>query len=133
MKDENALRYARRLQLAIAFVFIGLGAWCVFAPSSVISLTVRQEYQTDHPLALVSVGAFGAQAMLAGLFAAFSQFTRRTFQAFGLALVPFFVFDAWFYWVRPIFNELILLDAVGNALMLALCVRGYQTLRGHIT
>jgi hypothetical protein len=119
----------RRLQHAIAAVFLILGGWCLVWPSSVIALTVRPDYQTDHLLALVSLGAFGAQAVLAGLFAAFSQFTRVTFAAFGIAILPFFVFDWWFYAVVPLFNELILLDALGNVIFIAICARGYFILR----
>lgn len=121
----EAMREARRLQLAIAAVFFILGGWCVVAPGNVIALGVRPEYQTDHALALITMGAFGAQAMLAGLFAAFAQFTQRTFAAFGAAILPFFVFDWWFYAVVPVFNEFILLDALGNAIFIALCARGY--------
>lgn len=122
--DDHA-KEARRLQHAIAAVFLILGGWCLAWPGSVVALTVRPEYQTDHLLALVSLGAFGAQAVLAGLFAAFSRFTRRTFVAFGIAILPFFVFDWWFYAVVPVFNELILLDALGNVIFIALCARGY--------
>jgi hypothetical protein len=63
------------------------------------------------------------------LFAAFSIFTRRTFLVYGIALLPFFVFDWWFFYREPIFNELILLDVVGNVAMLALCARGYLVSR----
>ena len=124
----ESTRDARRLQLAIAAVFIVLGGWCVVAPGSIIALGVRPEYQTDHALVLITMGAFGAQAMLAGVFAAFSQFTRRTFAAFGTAVLPFFVFDWWFYAVVPVFNAFILLDALGNVVFIALSVRGYLIL-----
>lgn len=115
---------ARTIQWLIAAVFIGLGAWCLVAPASVIDLTVRPEFRSHSPLVVVSIGAFGAQACLAGLFAALSRFTRETFLGFGLALLPFFVFDWWFYAAAPIFNELIAIDAVGNFIMLGLCARG---------
>jgi hypothetical protein len=118
----------QRLQYAIAAVFAVLGGWCLIAPESVIALTVRPAYQSDHPLVLISLGAFGAQAMLAGLFAALSRFTKWTFAGFGAAVLPFFVFDWWFYAVEPVFNELILLDALGNMIFVALCARGYQLL-----
>lgn len=85
----DGTKEVRRLQYAIAAVFLILGGWCLMWPSSVIALTVRPDYQTDHLLGLVSLGAFGAQAVLAGLFAAFSQFTRRTFAAVGMAILPF--------------------------------------------
>jgi hypothetical protein len=116
------------IQRGIGAVFLILGGWCLLAPASVIALTIRPEYQSNDPLLLLTLGAFGAQAVLAGLFAAFSRFTRTTFLVFGLALLPFFVFDYWFYFVEPIFNELILLDVIGNVIMLALCFVGYRKL-----
>lgn len=119
---------AQWLQYAIAFVFLSLGGWCLFAPASIIAFGVREAWQTDHPIAIIAIGAFGAQAMLAGLFAAFSVFTRRTFAAFGAALLPFFVFDYWYYAVEPILNAFILLDVIGNVAMLTLCIRGYAVL-----
>lgn len=116
----------RRLQWLIAAVFFVLGGWCLLAPASVIALTVRPDYQSNDPLTVLSVGAFGAQAMIAGTFAATSRFTRLTFLIYGVGLLPFFGFNYWFYFVEPIFNELMLLDAVGNVIMLALCARGYM-------
>lgn len=116
------------IQRAIAAVFLILGLWCLAAPASVITLTVRPEFQSGDPLLPLAIGAFGAQAILAGLFAALSSFTRITFLVFGIALLPFFVFDYWFYFIEPIFNALILLDVVGNVIMLALCIVGYRTL-----
>lgn len=129
MPASSAAARARRLQYAIAIVFAGLGGWCLVAPGSVIALTVRPDFQTDHPLAILSIGAFGAQAVLCGLFAGLSIFTRQTFLAYGLALLPFFVFDWWFYYKEPVFNGLILLDAAGNIVMLGLCAWGWRLLR----
>jgi hypothetical protein len=127
-KTNDAATEARRLQFAIAAIFLGLGGWCLLAPQSVIDLTVLEAYRTTRPIAVLSVGAFGAQAMLAGLFAALSRFTRWTFLGFGLALLPFFVFDYYFYAVEPMFNELIVLDLIGNTLFVLLCARGYLLL-----
>jgi hypothetical protein len=64
--------------------------------------------------------------MIAGLFAAFARFTKATFLAFGIALLPFFAFDIWFTFVDPVLTPLGLLDAVGNVIMLALCVIGWR-------
>jgi hypothetical protein len=119
---------ARTLQTLISIVFVVLGGWCLLAPGSVIALTVRPEHQSQSLLALVTIGAFGAQACIAGLFAGLSIFTRRTFAAYGFALLPFFAFDWWFYAVEPLFNAMILLDVAGNAIMIALCWRGYSLL-----
>ena len=116
----------RRIQWLLASVFFVLGGWCLVSPASVMALTIRPELQTDHPVALLALGAFGAQACIAGLFAAFSRFTRATFLAYGIGLLPFFVFDWWFYVVDPVFTPLGMLDAVGNVIMLALCWLGWR-------
>ena len=116
----------RRIQWLLASVFFVLGGWCVVSPSSVMALTIRPELRTDHPVALLALGALGAQALIAGLFAAFSRFTRATFLAYGIGLIPFFVFDWWFYFVKPVFTPLGMLDALGNVIMLGLCWLGWR-------
>jgi hypothetical protein len=116
----------RRIQWAIAAVFFILGGWALLAPRSVIALTLLPEYRVGTPILPFAVACFGAQAMIAGLFAAFARFTRATFLAFGIALLPFFVFDIWFTFIDPVFTSLGLLDAVGNVIMLALCVIGWR-------
>lgn len=100
------------------------------APGSVLELGVRADVRGHGPLEPLLMGCFGAQAVLAGLFAATARFTATTFAAYGSALLPFFVFDWYFYAVRPLFTEFVLLDAVGNAFMLALCVVGWKALAG---
>ncbi len=119
---------ARQLQYVIAAVFLVLGGWCLVSPSSVLALTVRPEHQSSDPMLLLTLAAFGSQAVLSGLFAGFSVFTRTTFLVYGIALLPFFVFNYWYYFVEPMFNELILLDTLGNIIMLAMCWRGYTLL-----
>jgi hypothetical protein len=116
----------RRTQYWLASVFLVLGAWCLIAPTSVLELTIRPAYRSDAPLVPILIGAFGAQALLAGLFAAFSRFQRVTFLAFGLALLPFFVFDYWAFAMEPVLTPLGLLDAIGNLIMLGLCMSGYR-------
>ncbi len=116
----------KAIQYFLASVFFILGGWALVLPSSVIALGVTPAYQTDAPLAVFAVGCFGAQAMISGLFAAFTNFTRTTFLVYGIALLPFFVFDYWFFAVVPIFTVVALLDAVGNVVMLVLCVMGWR-------
>lgn len=128
MPHDDQSREARRWQLLIALVFLGLGGWCLIAPMTVIELTVRPEHQTALRLTAVTIGAFGAQAMLVGLVSATARFTARTFLALGLAMLPFFVFDWWFYSVEPLFNELILLDVAGNLAMAGACARSWWLL-----
>ena len=116
----------RQIQCGIAAVFFVLGGWALLAPRSVIELTFLPQYRTGTPILAFAVACFGAQAMISGLFAAFSRFTRATFLAYGIALLPFFAFNAWFTFVDPVFTMMGLLDAVGNVVMLALCVMGWK-------
>lgn len=113
-------------QRLIAVPFLGLGAWCLLAPGMVERLGVRPEYYHGDTTTALLMGCFGAQAVLSGLFAGFSRFTRTTFLVYGIALLPFFWFNYWFVFVVPVFNELMLVDFVSNAAMLALCVVGYR-------
>lgn len=116
----------RRIQWAIAAVFFILGGWALLAPQSVIDLTFLPQYRVGTPILPFAIACFGAQAMIAGLFAAFARFTRATFLAYGIALLPFFVFNWWFTFVDPVFTRLGLLDALGNVVMLAMCVAGWR-------
>lgn len=125
MTRANLFNETLLIQFGIASVFIVLGAWCVVAPQSVVELTVRPAYRDETPLLLIAIGAFGAQAMLAGLIAAVTRFSRASFLWLGAAILPFFVFDWRFFAVVPVFNAWILVDAVGNAAFIALCIRGY--------
>jgi hypothetical protein len=117
---------ALTIQRLIAAVFLILGGWCLLLPQSVLDLAIRPDWRSDAPVVPVLVAAFGAQAVLAGLFALTARFTRTTFLVFGLALLPFFVFDYWFYVVEPMLTPIGLLDAAGNAVMLCLCYLGWR-------
>jgi hypothetical protein len=122
---------ARTVQYVLASVFLVLGGWCVLSPGSVIALAITPAFRSDAPIVPILVGVFGAQALIAGLFAAFSTFTRATFLAYSVALLPFFAFDYWFYAVEPMLTGIGLLDAIGNIVMLALCVQGWRALDGR--
>lgn len=119
---------SKQIQYALAAIFLVLGGWCLLSPGSVLALAIRPEYRSDDAIVPVLMGAFGAQALIAGLFAAFSTFTRTTYLAYAIALLPFFAFDYWFYAVEPMLTWIGLLDAVGNVVMLALCVMGWRAL-----
>ena len=113
-------------QRLIAAPFLLLGAWCLIFPHMVERLTFRPEFIQGTLASAVMMGCFGAQAMLSGLFAAFSRFTRTTFLTYGLALLPFFWFNYWFVFVVPLFNGWMMLEFAANVVMLALCVIGYR-------
>lgn len=115
-----------QIQWIIAAVFFVLGGWALLWPRGVIDLTFLPQYRTGTEILPFAVACFGAQAMISGLFAAFARFTRTTFLAYGIALIPFFGFNIWFTLVDPVFTALGWLDAVGNAIMLWMCVIGWR-------
>ena len=117
---------ARTAQRLIAATFLILGGWCLLAPASIIDLAFQPAFRSGTYLDRFLIACFGAQACLAGLFAATARFSRTTFAAYGAALLPFFVFDWYFYAVVPLLTPLGLLDAVGNLAMLLLCVVGWR-------
>lgn len=98
----------------------------MFMPLVVINMVVRTEYRSSDKMLVLFMACFGAQACLAGLFAATSIFTRTTFLIFGIALLPFFLFDYWFTRVDPVFNSLGAIDLLGNIIMLGLCFWGWK-------
>ena len=55
-----------------------------------------------------------------------ARFTRLTFAAYGVALLPFFVFNWYFYFEIPLLSEVGLLDFAGNLVMLVLCWHGWR-------
>ncbi|HEY0649580.1 hypothetical protein [Phenylobacterium sp.] len=114
------------IQRLISVPFLGLGGWCLFFPSMVEKLTLQPAYQHNSETSALLIGCFGAQAVLSGLFAYFSRFTRTTFLVYAIALLPFFWFNYWFVFVTPMFNSWLALDFVSNLAMLALCVLGWR-------
>lgn len=112
-------------QRLIAVPFLVLGTWCLLWPEMVERLAVRPEHYHGSQATSLFIGCFGAQAVLSGLFATFSRFTKTTFLVYGVALLPFFWFNYWFVFVVPILNQWMMLDFIANVAMLALCRVGY--------
>ncbi len=117
---------AKMTQFAIGAVFLVLGGWALLFPASIIELTIRPEYQSKDFLAIFAIGCFGAQACLFALVAFTARFTQRTFAAYGIALLPFFAFNWYFYSEVPVLNELGMMDLLGNLIMLGLCWHGWR-------
>jgi hypothetical protein len=121
-------RNARIAQWLLAAPFLVLGGWCLLFPGMVEALSLTPEHLIDTPASRVLLGCFGAQAVLSGLFAAFSRFTRLTFVVYGIALLPFFWFNYYFTVIVPIFTPIMLIDVVSNLIMLGLCIFGWRAL-----
>lgn len=113
-------------QRLIAAVFLVLGGWSLLAPSSVIELAIRPEYRSDDFLTTFAMACFGAQACIFGIVAMTARFTKMTFLSYGIVLLPFFLFNYYYYFEVPVLTEIGLIDFVGNTIMLALCWHGYR-------
>lgn len=113
-------------QRLLALPFLILGAWCLTLPHMVERLSISPEYQHLSTTSALFIGCFGAQAVLGGLFIAFSRWTRSTFAIYGAALLPFFWFNYYFVFVVPVMTRWMALDLVSNLFMLGLCVWGYR-------
>jgi hypothetical protein len=110
----------------IAAVFIILGGWALADPRSAIELGLQPAYRDGAGMPF-AVGCFGAQALIAGLFAATARFTRVTFASYGAMLIGFLVFDYWFWAIEPVLTTFgAALDGIGNLIMLALCWVGWH-------
>ena len=114
------------IQRLIAAVFIVLGGWALADPRGAIELGLQPGYRAGVGMPF-AVGCFGAQALIAGLFAATARFTRATFAAYGVMLIGFLAFDYWFWAVEPVLTNLgAALDGIGNLIMLGLCWMGWR-------
>lgn len=117
---------ARMAQYLIGAVFAVLGGWALLFPRSVIELAIRAEYHSDDFLSTFAMACFGAQACLFALVAFTARFAKLTFLAYGIVLLPFFVFNYWFYFRVPVLTEIGLVDFVGNFIMIVLCWHGWR-------
>ena len=89
-------------------------------------LGINPDYQHLSTTSALLMGCFGAQAVLGGLFIAFSRWTKATFAIYGVALLPYFWFNYYFVFVVPVMTRWMALDLASNLFMLGLCVWGYR-------
>lgn len=118
---------AKQIQYVLSVIFLGLGGWCVMSPSSVELLVFKPEYQHGTATSHLLIACFGAQAILAGIVIATSEFKPLTFLVFGAAgSIPFLVFNFYFYYIQEMFTQWMLLDFLGNIGILCTCLLGYR-------
>jgi len=118
---------AVHIQRALALIFILLGGWCLLFPAVVESFVMRPAYYVGNSTSELFVACFGAQAILVGIVIYTSRFLPSTFLIFGIvASVPFFGFNYYFYFVRGMFTDWMVLDFVGNIGILACGLWGYR-------
>ena len=118
-------------QSLIAAIFLLLGGWALFAPSSVIELGGTEAYQDSTFLTRFAVACFGAQAVLFGLMALVVRWSARGFLVFAVLLLPFFVFNWYFHYEVPVLTSIGMLDFVGNVVMFVLAIIGWRAARSE--
>lgn len=118
---------AIHIQRLLALIFIGLGGWCLLFPVVVESVVMRPAYYLGNATSALFLACFGAQAILVGIVIYTSRFLPSTFLIFGLvASIPFFGFNYYFYFVKGMFTDWMLLDFAGNVGILACGLWGYR-------
>jgi hypothetical protein len=120
---------ARTAQFLIAAVFLLLGGWSLFAPTSVIELAFTEAYRDTSFINRFTIACFGAQAVLFGLMTLVSRWNAISFAVFAVLLLPFFGFNYWFHYEVPVLTSIGMLDFAGNVTMLVLAVIGWRASR----
>ena len=118
---------AIHVQRLLALIFIGLGAWCLLFPAIVESIVMRPAYYVGNGTSALFVACFGAQAILGGIVI----YTSDSCPAPSSSLVSShrcrsFGFNYYFYSVRGMFKDWMLLDFAGNVGILACGLWGYH-------
>lgn len=127
----SARSSARTAQFLIAAVFLLLGGWALFAPTSVIDLAVSEAYRESTFLTRFTMACFGAQAVLFGVMALVTRWSARAFAVFAAALLPFFGFNYWFHYREPVLTSIGMLDFAGNLAMLVLAIIGWRAAKAE--
>ena len=93
-----------------------MGALVLVDPATIIKLSLTPTYAIMNRTTTLMMRCFAAQAMTSGLLLGVSPMDERSFTSFGLAMVPYLLFNGWFL-VGPgqgVFTNWLLADFVGN-------------------
>lgn len=124
----NFISPAKHTQMLIAIAFLSFGVVWLFAPDFLANLFARDP-ALHLPVVTLAIGALGAHALAAGIFAAFARFKSWTYPGYALSLLPVFAADYWLYAKAGAFSDMALIHAGGMCAVLALCVRGFRLLQ----
>lgn len=120
---------ARAAQSLIASVFLLLGGWALFFPGSVIELGFTEAYVENTFATRFIMACFGAQAVLFGVMALVVRWPAKAFVIFALLLIPFFGFNYYFHYAKPVFTAYGAIDFAGNTVMFVLALLGWRAAR----
>ena len=123
-----------RIQLVMGSVFTGMGLVTMLFPTTTAELSLRKEFLGNDgvtPAVKLIMQCFGSQASLCGLLILSSKFTAKTYRNFGLAMIPYFIFDYHFWRIGALSTFGAVGDAVGNIIFSACCYAGYSRLKNN--
>lgn len=93
-----------------------MGVLVIFDPATIIKLSLTPSYAIVNRTTQLMMRCFAAQAMTSELLLGVSPMDERSFISFGLAMIPYIMFNGWFL-VGPgrgVFTNWLLADFVGN-------------------
>lgn len=152
------MRHAGTAQRVMGIVFTAMGLITMIFPQRVLDISFQGDFllspsnssvvssssfsplssssspssssMSYSPILLLVVRCFGSQACLCGLLILITKFNKRTNLYFGLAMIPYLVFDAVGYvsGVLTLFGAIG--DALGNLVFVTCCLHGYR--RGDV-
>jgi hypothetical protein len=98
----------------------------------VITLSLEPQYALTNRTTSLLMRCFGAQAMTAGLLLGTSNMTVTSFTAFGVSMIPYLGFNAWFIIGpgRGFFTNWLWMDVVGNMVFLSGSLFAAKLLKG---
>lgn len=120
------------IQRILGSIFLILGLWVLLFPGHAEQTALSPAHYIGTHASAVLIGCFGAQAVLCSILLLTAVFTSRTFLIFGLVgSIPFFIFNYYFLYVVPIFNNWMFLDFIGNIGILLCGIAGWRIERNE--
>jgi hypothetical protein len=110
-----------------------MGLATMLFPVKVTELSFTKEFLGSEgvtPALKLAIQCFGSQATLCGVLILSCKFTSVTFRNFGIAMIPYFLFDYNFWRAGALTNFGAAGDAAGNVIFSFCCLMGYMATRG---
>ena len=113
-------------QLILGGVFSAMGLGTMLLPRQLLPLSLTNYSKSDSTDLTLTFRCFGAQATLCGLILLSCEPSKKLYRNFGLAILPFFVFDflAWEQGLITTFGAIG--DAAGNIVFSVCAYQGYR-------
>ncbi len=141
-KGNGTAAHRLPYQTFMGTVFTGMGLATMALPNQVIKYCFTKEYLSDLPVdssgnhiyprsLILFAQCFGSQASLCGLLILTSKFRKSTYRYFGLAMIPYFIFDYYFWHTKALTTFGALGDGVGNVIFSICAYLGYSHKHVH--